>query len=128
MKFRCIVNRYAGALVMGHHMQRPLRSSGDYSSMTKTSGALITALNKIASHPDDSVLIAEMIRALDETHQLAAKIAGEPGLMQIMQQFVGRIVSAYGSLARVKGQRILDIACGSSTSKFPASIYVNSPL
>jgi hypothetical protein len=96
--------------------------------MTKTSGALITALNKIASHPDDNVLIAEMIHVLDETHHLATKIGGEPGLTQIMQQFVGRIVSAYGSLGRVKGQRILDIACGSSTSKFPASIYVNSPL
>jgi hypothetical protein len=96
--------------------------------MTDTSGALIRALNKITTHPDDAALIVEMIRVLDETHQLAAKIKGEPGLAQIMQQFVGRLVSAYGSLSAVKGQRILDIACGSSTSKFPASIYVNSPL
>jgi hypothetical protein len=96
--------------------------------MTKTSSALIDALNKIASHPDDSVLIANMIHGLDETYHLAAKIAGEPGLAEIIQQFVGRIVSAYSNLSAVKGQRILDIACGSSTSKFPASVYVNSPL
>jgi SAM-dependent methyltransferase len=96
--------------------------------MTKTSSALIAVLNKIASHPDDSVLIADMIHGLDEMHHLAAKIAGEPGLTEIIQQFVGRIVSAYGNLSAVKGQRILDIACGSSTSKFPASVYVNSPL
>jgi hypothetical protein len=96
--------------------------------MSETSDALIAALTKIATSPDDHDLIADMIRALDETHDLGAKIGGEPGLAQIMQQFVGRIVSAYGSLSRVDGKRILDIACGSSTSKFPASVYVNTPL
>ena len=96
--------------------------------MTKTSGALVSALNEIARHPDDGALITQMIHALDQEYHLADKIAGEPGLAQIMQQFVARIVSAYGSLSAVTGQRILDIACGSSTSKFPASIYVNSPL
>jgi hypothetical protein len=95
--------------------------------MPTSSDSLISALNKI-TNPDDSALIAGVIGELDKNYQLADKIAAEPGLAQIMQEFVGRIVSAYESLSAMKGQRILDIACGSSTSKVPASIYVNSPL
>ena len=39
----------------------------------------------------------------------------------------GRIARAYPHLADVHGKRILDIACGSNTSRAPASLYVNTP-
>jgi hypothetical protein len=54
-------------------------------------------------------------------------MAKEPGIEEIIKQLLGRIASAFGSLSNVKGNRILDIACGSNTSKAPASIYIDTP-
>ena len=67
------------------------------------------------------------MKALDEQYRLTEKMAKEPGIKDVMQQFIGRIEHAFGSLAHVKGRRILDIACGSNTSKAPEFIFVNTP-
>ena len=64
---------------------------------------------------------------LDEKYALTRKITGEPGLEEIIKQLAGRILKACGSFSAVKGKRILDIACGSSTSKAPSSLFVNTP-
>ncbi len=88
---------------------------------------LITELSKLALTPDEKGLVARSLNALDARYALSEKIAREPGLEEILLQLVGRIFRAYGSLDKVKGQRILDIACGSNTSKAPSFIYVNTP-
>src|SRR5207248_898144 len=75
----------------------------------------------------DALLITQVMKALDVKYRLAEKMAQEPGLKDIIQQFIGRIEHAFGSLAHVKGRRILDIACGSNTSKAPESFFVNTP-
>ncbi len=54
-------------------------------------------------------------------------MAREQGLEEIIKQLVGRIFRAYGSLTLLKGKRILDIACGSNTSKAPSFVFVNTP-
>ncbi len=67
------------------------------------------------------------LKALDEKYDLSRKMAQEPGLKEIISQLVGRIFRAFGSLAAVKGKRILDIACGSNTSRAPSFVFVNTP-
>jgi len=59
---------------------------------------------------------------------LSKKIAKEPGTEAIIEQLIGRIQAAFGSLSAPKGKRILDLACGSNTSKAPSFVFVNTPL
>lgn len=62
---------------------------------------------------------AEAIRALDERYDFERKAAREPGLVSILEEFVGRLERAFGSLEGVRGKRILDIASGSNSSRSP---------
>ncbi len=88
---------------------------------------LITKLGNLTNNLEDQSLVSAAISALDETYSLSLKIGREPGLEDIMIQLVGRIIRAYGGLTAVKAKRILDIACGSNTSKAPSFIYINTP-
>jgi hypothetical protein len=88
---------------------------------------LITTLNSLARDRAERDLIATTIRALDARYDLARKMAQEPGAEEIITQLLGRLERAFGDVTVVKGKRILDIACGSNTSKAPASIYINTP-
>jgi len=83
--------------------------------------------DNLSNNRRDALLITQVMKALDVKYRLAEKMAQEPGLKDIIQQFIGRIEHAFGSLAHVKGRRILDIACGSNTSKAPESFFVNTP-
>ena len=56
---------------------------------------------------------------LDERYDLERKIAREPELEAILDEFVDRLQRAFGSLSNVRGKRILDIASGSNTSRSP---------
>lgn len=58
---------------------------------------------------------------LDERHELGRKIAREAELTAILEEFIGRLQRAFGSLARVRGKRILDIASGSNSSRSPTT-------
>lgn len=89
---------------------------------------LITLLNVLAKSPEDQDLIAATLQALDDRYELSRKISQEPGLKDIILQLMGRIYQAYGTFTTVRGKRILDIACGSNTSKAPPSVFVNTPL
>lgn len=71
--------------------------------------------------------MAELIAALDDKYDLGAKIGREAGVQEIVEQMLGRIASAFGTSSQVRGKRILDIACGSNTSRAPSSIYINTP-
>jgi hypothetical protein len=62
------------------------------------------------------------MRALARCHEhydLGRKIAREPELVGVLEEFIGRLQGAFGSLQAVRGKRILDIASGSNTSRSP---------
>jgi hypothetical protein len=88
---------------------------------------LALALGRLAWGQEDRLMIAAMITALDDKYKLSVKLGREPGLDLIIQQLVGRIVRAFGPLSNVQGKRILDLACGSNTSKAPSSFHINTP-
>ena len=54
-------------------------------------------------------------------------MAKERGVEEIIQQMFGRLASSFGNLSKLQNKKILDIACGSNTSKAPASLYINTP-
>ncbi len=88
---------------------------------------LITTIGSFAQDRRDAILIAAAVTALDNKHDLSAKIVAEPGVEEIIKQLFDRLLRAYGNLSTIKGQRILDIASGSNTSKAPAFVYVDTP-
>jgi hypothetical protein len=95
--------------------------------MDRQPDQLIATLSRLAQDREERDLIATTITALDARYNLSKKMAKEPGVEEIIKQLLGRLKSAFGSLSQVKGKRILDIACGSNTSKAPSSIYVDTP-
>ena len=56
---------------------------------------------------------------LNDRYGLKDKIRHEPGLEPILREFVERLQHAFGSVERVRGKRILDIASGSNSSRSP---------
>jgi hypothetical protein len=65
--------------------------------------------------------LARAIAQLDQRYELARKMGREPELAVILEEFIGRLQGAFGSLARVRGKRILDIASGSNSSRSPTT-------
>jgi SAM-dependent methyltransferase len=88
---------------------------------------LIASLTRLWPDPLERALLANAIHALDSRYALSRKIAREPGVAEIIQQLFGRLAHAFGGLSGIQGKSILDIACGSNTSKAPASLYVDTP-
>jgi hypothetical protein len=75
----------------------------------------------------DQESIAATLEALDERYSLYQKMAGEPGVEGIIEQMVGRLAKSFGSLSALRKKRILDIACGSNSSRAPASFRIDTP-
>ena len=88
---------------------------------------LINKLSGLWEDPQDRPLMTKTIQALNTRYDLSRKMANEPGVEEIIEQMVGRLANSYGSLSAIQDKRILDIACGSNSSKLPASLYVNTP-
>jgi hypothetical protein len=88
---------------------------------------IIARLANRLSNPEDSTLVSALLTHLDQRYDLTRKIMQEPGVEDIIYQLVGRIEKAFGSLAAVRGKRILDIACGSSTRKEPSLLNFTIP-
>ncbi len=78
----------------------------------------LTALGRTVS---DRGLLARALRRLDDGHGLAAKIAAEPRVEEVVAQFASRLLDAFGPLSALRGQAVLDIACGSNTSRSPTT-------
>ncbi len=95
--------------------------------MNSKQSQLIATLSTLAKGDADRVLIANAMTALDDKYALTQKIAREPGVEEIIKQLMGRIAKAFGGFAQVRVKRILDMACGSNTSKAPASVDIDSP-
>jgi hypothetical protein len=68
---------------------------------------------------DDLRILA--LHELNLRHRLASKIAAEPHLEAIITEFVNRLIDGFGSLAATRDQVVLDIACGSNSSRSPVS-------
>ena len=48
-------------------------------------------------------------------------------LEEIIKQMFGRLANSFEKLSNIQNKKILDIACGSNTSKAPASVLVDTP-
>lgn len=83
--------------------------------------ALLDRLVSPARTRTERALLVRAIKQLDEHHELGRTMAGEPELISILEEFIGRLLRAFGSLTRVKGMRILDIASGSNSSRSPTT-------
>lgn len=88
---------------------------------------LTTELGRSWKSSQDRDAVAKMVRALDIHYDLGQKIVKEPGVAVILDQMLGRLAKAYKTLSLLQGKKILDIACGSNSSRLPVSLYVNTP-
>lgn len=92
--------------------------------MTETLDHLLKRLRLEAKEPRDLFLIGGTLRVLDEQHALSTKLRAEPGLAEIFAELYKRLVSAFGGAAQIRGLRILDIACGSNSSRAPGVFHL----
>jgi hypothetical protein len=69
----------------------------------------------------ERALLAHAVQRLDERYDLERKVAREPELTGILEEFIGRLQRSFGSLTRLRGKRILDIASGSNSSRSPTT-------
>ncbi len=81
----------------------------------------VAGLAALGRTPEDRALLEIALGQLDTRHQLGSKIAAEPHLAAIMAEFEARLADAFGPLSAIRGRTVLDIACGSSSSRSPAT-------
>ena len=88
---------------------------------------LISRLVHLWKDPHDYLLISMTIQALDRRYELLRKLDKEPELADIIEQMAGRLAYSFENLPQLNDKRILDIACGSNTSKMPGPASLNTP-
>jgi hypothetical protein len=81
----------------------------------------IGRLGALGRGESDRNLLRQALLDLDANDALAAKMTAEPMLPGVMAEFIARLMDAYGSLAAIRGQVVLDIACGSNSSRSPVT-------
>lgn len=101
---------------------------GEATFMIENSQQLALTWRQLVHNKADRVLLGQVINILDEQYDLVNKIAREPGTKAIIEQLLGRLVSAFAELSALAGKRVLDIACGSNSSQAPPILNVNTPL
>ena len=69
----------------------------------------------------DRAVLRHALQTLDVRYVLAAKLELEPNLAGIIAEFVTRLLDAFGSLSAIRGKVVLDLACGSNSSRSPIS-------
>ncbi len=87
---------------------------------------LIAELSHLWIDRQDQLVIEKNIQALNARYNLYRKMAHEPGFEDIIKQMVGRLANSFPGLSDLQNKRILDIACGSNTSKLPASFFLST--
>ena len=88
---------------------------------------LIAKLNRLWKDEQDQLLLANTIRMLNTRYDLSRKMAKEPGVEEIIKQMFGRLANSFEKLSNIQNKKILDIACGSNTSKAPVSFHIDTP-
>jgi hypothetical protein len=89
-------------------------------SSTDEPERLVAELSRLWKDEHDRILLTGAIHGLDTRYKLKNKIVNEPGVEDIVKQMFRRLANSFGSLSNLRGKMILDIACGSSTSRTPA--------
>ncbi|HEY6408704.1 MAG TPA: hypothetical protein VIY29_14665, partial [Ktedonobacteraceae bacterium] len=59
--------------------------------MSKNKDSLFASIGSVSNNQQDALLIPQILKALDENYRLTEKMAQEPGIKDILQQFIGRI-------------------------------------
>lgn len=88
---------------------------------------LTAQISQLWEDEQDRRLVSQTIQALDARYDLNLKMAAEPGVAEIIKQMFGRLAISFGTLTDIQDKRILDIACGSNTSKAPAGFRLDTP-
>jgi hypothetical protein len=92
----------------------------------KSVQGLINKLSHLWKDMQDRILIANTFQTLVTRYNLSQKMADEPDVEGIVEQLFGRLANSYPELSDVPNKSILDIACGSNSSKLPSSFFLNS--
>jgi hypothetical protein len=87
---------------------------------------LIGGLVLLWDDPQERILLDKTVRALEARYGLRSKITREPGVVEIITQLVGRLAASFGKLSSLPGTRVLDIACGSNSSRAPARVHIHT--
>jgi hypothetical protein len=75
----------------------------------------------------DHPRIAEMIHALDGRYDLTRKAASEHAVEEVITQMMGRLAHSFGRLSEIEGKAILDVPCGSNSSRAPDYLSFGTP-
>ena len=86
-----------------------------------TARGALRRLTALGRTPPDRAQLDHALHKLDSGHRLTSKIAAEPHLEAIVAEFVGRLKDAFGALSTIRGQTVLDLACGSNSSRSPVT-------
>ncbi len=87
---------------------------------------LVSRLALLWDDTQERRLLGKTLKALDERYGLLEKINRETGVEDILAQMVMRLANSFGKLSRLRGKSILDIACGSNTSKAPGAVHIST--
>ena len=87
---------------------------------------LTSELGSYWRNAQDQERIAIVVQALERRYDLGGKLAKEPEVADILKQMASRLAHSYPILTDLKDKNILDIACGSNSSKLPASFFLGS--
>jgi hypothetical protein len=98
-----------------------------FTSRNNKQDRLGAKLNRLWKDEQDHALVANTIRALDSRYDLNRKISKEPGVEEVITQMFGRLANSFEKLSVIRNKKILDIACGSNTSKAPVSLFIDTP-
>jgi hypothetical protein len=96
-------------------------------SGNNTQDQLISQLNRLWKDEEDHLLIANTIQALDARYHLIGKITRDPGVEEIIQQIFGRLSNSFERVSDLRDKKVLDIACGSTTSKASRTLFIDTP-
>ena len=98
-----------------------------FTSRNNKQDRLVAKLNHLWREEQDHVLVANILRALNTRYHLNSKIRKEPGVEEVVTQMFGRLANSFEKLSVIRNRKILDIACGSNTSKAPTSLFIDTP-
>lgn len=98
-----------------------------FTSRNNKQDRLVAKLNHLWKEEQDHVLVANILRALNTRYDLNSKIRKEPGVEEVVTQMFGRLANSFEKLSVIRNRKILDIACGSNTSKAPTSLFIDTP-
>ena len=83
-------------------------------------GRLTAHLTRFARREEDREVIAKAMAAMERQFAISEKAAREPETVEVFEQLFKRALGAFDTPSLLRDKRILDIACGSHTSRAPS--------